>query len=203
MPALDARLESFHAAHTRPFGVSVDSAFSHAAWGESLGGIRFPLLSDFHPKGAVADSYGLYLADGGITDRATVLIDAGGIIRHISAVGPANARDMDELLKLCQDHDAGYEGHVDPVANPKGLDGKATLYVKEPCTFSRWALCARANLKLGDDAITVKNVTNDPEAAAELERLGGKNQAPALAMGKELLYESKDIIDLLAARACF
>lgn len=203
MPALDARLESFHAAHTRPLGVSIDSAFAHAAWGESLGGIRFPLLSDFHPKGKVADSFGLYLADAGITDRATVLIDAGGIIRHISSVTPAGKRDMDELLKLCQELDASYEGAREAVANPQGLEGKATLYVKEPCTFSRWALCARANLKLGDDAITVKNVTTDPEAAAELETLGGKNQAPALAMGSKLLYESKDIIDLLAARACF
>ena len=202
MPALDARLESFHAAHTRPLGVSVDSAFAHAAWGESLGGIRFPLLSDFHPKGKVADSFGLYLADGGITDRATVLIDAGGIIRHISSVTPAGKRDMDELLKLCQDHDAGYEGAKEPVANPLGIEGKATLYVKEPCTFSRWALCARANLKLGD-AVEVKNVTTDPAAREELEKLGGKNQAPALAMGDELLYESEDIIDLLAARACF
>lgn len=110
---------------------------------------------------------------------------------------------MDELLKLCEEHDAGYQGDKAPVANPKGLDGRATLYIKEPCTFSRWALCARANLKLGDEAVTVKNVTTDPEAAAELMKLGGKNQAPALAMGKELLYESQDIIDLLAARACF
>ncbi|HHH28161.1 MAG TPA: hypothetical protein ENK57_07430 [Polyangiaceae bacterium] len=151
----------------------------------------------------MADSYGLYLSDAGITDRATVLIDAGGVIRHISSVTPAGKRDMDELLKLCQEHDAAYTGPKEPVAKPQGLDGKATLYVKEPCTFSRWALYARTNLELGDDVVEVKNVTTDPKAAAELEKRGGKNQAPALAMGEELLYESKDIIDFLVARACF
>ena len=30
-----------------------------------MGGISFPLLADFHPKGAMAESFGLYLAGSG------------------------------------------------------------------------------------------------------------------------------------------
>ena len=36
------------------YGVSIDSVHSHANWGRELGGVSFPLLSDFEPKGAVA-----------------------------------------------------------------------------------------------------------------------------------------------------
>ena len=59
-------------------GISVDSKFCHKAWSNGFGGITFPLLADFHPKGGVAESYGLWLAEAGITDRATVLIGKDG-----------------------------------------------------------------------------------------------------------------------------
>ncbi len=86
--------------------MSVDSKFCHKAWAESLGGINFPLLADFHPKGAVAESFGLYLADNGITDRATVVIDKDGVIRHISSVSPSGERNISELLEICRKVDA-------------------------------------------------------------------------------------------------
>jgi len=34
-------------------GISVDSVHSHRAFARELGGIDFPLLADFHPKGDV------------------------------------------------------------------------------------------------------------------------------------------------------
>ena len=43
----------------------------------ALGGLWFPLLADFHPKGAVADLYGI-MTDRGITKRACVLVDKEG-----------------------------------------------------------------------------------------------------------------------------
>ena len=175
----------------------MDSHFSHAAFGESLGGISFPLLADFHPKGAVAAQYGLYLETGGITDRATVIIDAGGTVRHISSVTPAGKRDMFDLLEQCRAVDAAYEGSREAFAPSPGLGEDAILYVREPCMFSRWALSARSNLHL--DGLTVKNVTQDEAARAELEAQG-KTQAPALLVGDDLLYESGDIIDRLVSR---
>jgi alkyl hydroperoxide reductase subunit AhpC len=79
-------------------GISVDSRFCHKAWAEGFQGIRFPLLADFHPKGAVAESYGLWLADKGITDRATVLIGKDGKVLWSESVGPAGARQPGQLL---------------------------------------------------------------------------------------------------------
>ena len=97
MPAVEALLERFEAAHTQVLGVSVDSVHCHANWGRDLGGVSFPLLADFHPKGGVAQSYGLYLEDKGITDRATVIIDKTGVVRHASSVTPSGERDIEAL----------------------------------------------------------------------------------------------------------
>lgn len=58
-------------------GLSVDSVWSHKAFAEKMG-IHYPLLADFHPRGAVADKFGVYLADKGITGRAIVIIDRNG-----------------------------------------------------------------------------------------------------------------------------
>ena len=79
-------------------GVSIDSKFCHKAWAETFRGIRFPLLADFHPKGAIASAYGLMLADKGITDRATVLIGKDGKVLWSESVGPGGARAPGDLL---------------------------------------------------------------------------------------------------------
>jgi len=61
-------------------GVSVDGYWSHLAFAKDRK-LRFPLLSDFEPKGAVASSYGAYRQQDGISERALFVIDAGGTIR--------------------------------------------------------------------------------------------------------------------------
>ncbi len=63
-------------------GISVDHIPCLKAWAESLGGISFPLLSDFSPFGAVADLYGVRRSEG-FSERAIFVIDKKGIIRYI------------------------------------------------------------------------------------------------------------------------
>ncbi|MGB0006453.1 MAG: peroxiredoxin [Candidatus Sulfotelmatobacter sp.] len=58
-------------------GLSVDSVWSHKAYADKMG-IHYPLLADFHPRGAVAAKYGVYLEDKGITGRAIFIIDRNG-----------------------------------------------------------------------------------------------------------------------------
>ena len=108
MPDIEQRIDEFKAANTQVLSISVDSKFSHDNWASlSLGGISYPLLADFHPKGAVAKSYGLYLEEKGITDRATVVINKEGVVRYVNSVGPAGLRKAEELLKICQDVNQG------------------------------------------------------------------------------------------------
>jgi peroxiredoxin len=61
------------------YGVSVDSAFTHKAFQDHLG-ISIPLLSDFHPKGAVASAYGVFIDERGHNQRALVMIGPDGTV---------------------------------------------------------------------------------------------------------------------------
>jgi peroxiredoxin len=63
----------------RVYGVSVDSAFCHAAFRRHLD-VTMPLLADFNPKGAVARDYGVWVDDYGVAARALVLIGPDGIV---------------------------------------------------------------------------------------------------------------------------
>jgi len=81
-------------------GISVDSAWTHKAFAESLK-LSFPLLADFHPKGAVAKQYDLYNDGAGITRRATVLIDKDGKVAWVAEHDKARSND-DVLAALRQ-----------------------------------------------------------------------------------------------------
>jgi peroxiredoxin len=60
-------------------GVSVDGPWCHKAYGESRK-LRFPLLSDFEPKGEVSRAYGAYDSKWGTSKRALFVIDPDGMI---------------------------------------------------------------------------------------------------------------------------
>ena len=60
-------------------GVSVDSAYAHAAFREKLN-LTIPLLADFHPKGEVTRAYGAWIEKVGHGNRSLVLIDERGIV---------------------------------------------------------------------------------------------------------------------------
>lgn len=61
-------------------GVSVDSHWCHAAFAENRR-LRFRLLADFEPKGAVARAFGAYRDEDGTSERALFVIDSAGVIR--------------------------------------------------------------------------------------------------------------------------
>jgi peroxiredoxin len=67
-------------------GLSVDGVWCHLAFARDRK-LRFPLLSDFEPKGAVARTYGVYRHRDGLSERALFVIDGEGVIRW-SSVSP-------------------------------------------------------------------------------------------------------------------
>ena len=69
-------------------GVSVDGVWCHIAYSKDRK-LRFPLLSDFEPKGEVARAYGAYRANDGLCERALFVVDEEGVIRwsHVSPIG--------------------------------------------------------------------------------------------------------------------
>lgn len=87
----------FQKAGAEVLGISVDSAWAHAAFAKSMN-LSYPLLADFQPRGAVADKFGLYLADKGITARATVLVDKTGKVAWVKVQEIPQARDNKAIL---------------------------------------------------------------------------------------------------------
>ena len=79
-------------------GVSVDTPFTLKAWATQEG-YQFPLLSDFWPHGAVAQSYGVFNDTAGMALRGTFLIDVDGVVRFAEVNAPGEARDQDAWKK--------------------------------------------------------------------------------------------------------
>src|SRR5688572_32770158 len=82
-------------------GVSVDGKWCHAAFAKDRK-LRFPLLSDFEPKGAVSRAYGAYRAHEGVSERALFVLDGDGVIRW-SYLSPVSVNPgADGILKALE-----------------------------------------------------------------------------------------------------
>jgi peroxiredoxin len=79
-------------------GISVDSLWAHKAFAAQQG-LSYPLLADFHPKGAVAQMYGVYLADKGLAARTAFIIGRDGKVKEIIGSDIPVARDIGKLLE--------------------------------------------------------------------------------------------------------
>ena len=61
-------------------GISVDGAFCHKAFQQHQN-LSFPLLADFHPKGEVSRSYGVWADKYGVAKRCLVMVDPDGVVQ--------------------------------------------------------------------------------------------------------------------------
>ena len=86
-------LASFQNDDVQVLGISCDTTWSLKVWAQQEG-YEFPLLSDFWPHGAVAESYGVFSSDLGFAFRGTFLIDRDGVVRFAEHNGPGDARDQ-------------------------------------------------------------------------------------------------------------
>jgi peroxiredoxin len=81
-------LPLFDEHNAQVLAISVDGIWCHRAFAEARN-LRFPLLSDFEPRGAVAQAYGVYDTAKGQSQRALFVVDGQGIIRwsYVSPIG--------------------------------------------------------------------------------------------------------------------
>jgi peroxiredoxin len=81
-------LPEFRRFNANLVGISVDGVWCHTAFAKDRK-LHFPLLADFEPKGAVAQNYGAYRPQDGVSERALFVIDSEGTIRwsYLSPIG--------------------------------------------------------------------------------------------------------------------
>ena len=104
MPNYEKDLSRLAEHDVQVLSISVDAQPTRAAWAESIGGVSYPMLSDFEPKGAVARLFGVYREENGFSERATFIVDKTGKIvykqvHQISDV-PQNEEIFNALGKL-------------------------------------------------------------------------------------------------------
>jgi glutaredoxin len=170
---------------TQVLGLSVDSVPCLKAWAESLGGVTYPLLSDFYPHGQVAEKYGVLRSEG-YTERAIFVMDKRGIIRYIDVHDIDKQPDNDELFrvlnvlepdlarKLAASQMAAAPVAVGVAAAPQVEPrGKVVLYCTSWCPDCRRA---RAYLKDHNIDFVEIDVGRDREAAARLRGWANGNE---------------------------
>jgi len=89
-------MRSFDTLDAEVLGVSVDSVWSHKAYAEKMG-IKYSLLADFHPRGAMSEKYGVYLADKGITGRSIIIINKAGKVAWVKDYDIPVVPDLKEV----------------------------------------------------------------------------------------------------------
>jgi peroxiredoxin len=100
MPAYEADLERFAGYDAQVLGISVDSVPCNTAWAKSLGNLSYDLLSDFHPKGEVARSFGAYRENDGISERAIFIVDKEGKFAFVDIHDIGDQPDNEELFDV-------------------------------------------------------------------------------------------------------
>ena len=98
IPDYNKLLDRFDKYNCQLFAVSVDSIACHKAWAKSLGGIAYPLMSDYFPHGEIAAAYGV-LNKRGYPDRTVFLIDQNGIIQFIDSLEYSILPDNEKLFE--------------------------------------------------------------------------------------------------------
>jgi peroxiredoxin len=94
-------MKRFETLDAAVLGVSVDSAWSHKAYAEKMG-IKYSLLADFNPRGAMADKYGVYLAEKGITGRAIIIVGKDGKVAWVKSYDIPVVPDVAEVASALQ-----------------------------------------------------------------------------------------------------
>jgi peroxiredoxin len=91
-------LKQFESLNAQVLGLSVDSVWTHQAFAEKMG-ITYPLLADFHPKGAVAQLFGVYVPDRGVSGRSVAIVDKAGKIAWFKNYDYPSIPDMKEVAQ--------------------------------------------------------------------------------------------------------
>lgn len=141
------------------------------AWANSLGGVNYPLLSDFWPHGEVAQKYGVLRKDG-FTERAIFIIDQAGVLRYIDihniAEQPSNDVLFAELAQIVPD--------AEKILTAEDVEiphGGIVMYCTPWCGD-----CKQARAWLAEHKIAYREVdiSRNRKAAAQVRRWANGNE---------------------------
>jgi len=193
MPSYELDLYQFEGYNTQVLGISVDHIPCLKAWAESLGGISYPLLSDFWPHGTVAEKFGV-LREEGYTERALFIIDKKGTVRYVDIHDIGDQPDNEELFQVLRElePDAVIPKKVETAPAPAPVSSgpkSVVLYCRPGCIDCR---LARRFLDRNGVAYTEINVRADQAAEAQVrEWTGGALVSPVFDIDGTIVVDFK------------
>jgi len=97
MKSLEDYKAVFDKSNTVALGVSVDTVPSKHAWAKDLGIKETRLLSDFWPHGEIANKYGIFLEEKGISGRVNIILDEEQKIVFFKIYEISQLPDIEEI----------------------------------------------------------------------------------------------------------
>jgi glutaredoxin len=174
-------------------GISVDHVPCLKAWAESLGGISYPLSSDFWPHGAVARKYGVFIEGEGKSERAIFVLDKQGIIRYIDIHDIDHQPDNDDVRKVLREIDPEAAARQPEPEFDEGSLPKSGVVLY--CT--KWCPACRRARKLFEDLnipYTEIDVNTTPGAAEQIKDWSGGNRTtPTFNIDGTILIDWKEM----------
>ena len=85
------------------YSVSTDTHFTHKAWHDNsptIKNIKFPMLAD--PTAYLAESFGVYIPEEGVSYRATFVINPEGVVKIAEVNDNGIGRNAEELVRKIQ-----------------------------------------------------------------------------------------------------
>ena len=190
--------DTFAGLNVQVLGISIDHIPCLVAWAKSLGEINYPLLSDFWPHGAVAKEYGVFIKEGGITERAIFVLDKEGIIRYIDVHDideqPDNEVLLNELKKIIPDAEQKMSHLFKEQPKP---EGDVVLYCTPWCPDCRRA---REWLKNHEIEYSEVDISVNLNAARQVRSWGAGFQiTPAFEINGEVVldYDESKLAQML------
>lgn len=173
---------------TQVLGLSVDSIPCLKAWADSLGGITYPLLSDFFPHGQVARRYGV-LRPEGYAERAIFVIDKQGIIRYVDVYPLDQQPNNDDLFQKLAALEPQAAGKIAALTSSALPEAKAdvVLYCTPWCPDCRRA---REYLRRQGVAYVEVDISRDRAAAARVRGWANGNETtPTFDIGGTIIVD--------------
>ena len=141
-----------------------------------MGGITYPLLSDYYPHGEVAQRYGVLRSEGK-SERAIFVIDKEGIIRYVDVHNIDLQPDNEVLFQVLGDLEPqaarAYRAQQREATATAEPDADVVLYCTPWCNNCRRV---RAYLKEHDIAYVEVDISRDRAAAARVRGWANGNE---------------------------
>lgn len=192
IPSYEAEYASFAELDVQVLGISVDHIPVLKAWAESLGGISYPLISDFWPHGEIAKEYGAFREEEGRSERAIFIVDKNGVLQYIDIHDVDEQPDNEVLFQEIR----RIQPDVKPVKRPQDKADDDELDLEGVVLFcNKWCPgCRRARMWFEDNKIayTEYDVTRNPAASRQVkEWTGGNLTTPTFYINGEVIVDWK------------